>query len=189
MIQNCQDALAINHYYHGADLFITVTANPNWPEITEALLPGQSSSDRAEIITRVFHEKVKQLLKDICQKGILGRVVARVWTIEFQKRGLPHMHMIVFLNPQDKLRTPEDIDSLISAKFPDPDVYPELFELVSKMMVHTPCGPQHNAPNSPCFVNGRCSKNFPKNFRDQTTVNEDAYANLRRCDTGKTYNV
>jgi len=39
MIQHCQDALAINRYYHGADLFITITANPNWPQIKEALLP------------------------------------------------------------------------------------------------------------------------------------------------------
>ncbi|TFK17037.1 hypothetical protein FA15DRAFT_546240, partial [Coprinopsis marcescibilis] len=28
MIQNCQDALAINHHFKGADLFITATANP-----------------------------------------------------------------------------------------------------------------------------------------------------------------
>jgi len=33
MIQHCQDALAINRYFHGADLFLTMTANPNWPEI------------------------------------------------------------------------------------------------------------------------------------------------------------
>ena len=45
MIQNCQDALAINHYYHGADLFLTATANPNWPEIKAELLPGQTASD------------------------------------------------------------------------------------------------------------------------------------------------
>ena len=132
---------------------------------------------------------MKQLLKDICDNGILGQVVARVWTIEFQKRGLPHMHMIVFLHPDHKLRTPEDVDSLISAEFPDPDEEPELFELVSKLMVHTPCGNDHNNPNAKCLVNGKCSKSFPKNFRDQTTINEDAYANLRRRDTGKTYKV
>ena len=39
------------------------------------------------------------------------------------------------------------------------------------------------------MADGKCSKGFPKPFRDQTTVNEDSYANLRRCDTGKTYQV
>ena len=48
MIQNCQDALAINRYYGGADLFITATADPNWQEIKDALLPGQKPSDRPD---------------------------------------------------------------------------------------------------------------------------------------------
>ena len=29
MIQHCQDALAINRHFCGADLFLTMTANPN----------------------------------------------------------------------------------------------------------------------------------------------------------------
>jgi hypothetical protein len=33
MQQHCQDALAINCYFGGGDLFITMTANPTWPEI------------------------------------------------------------------------------------------------------------------------------------------------------------
>ena len=45
MIQNCQDALAINRYHGGANLFITATADPNWPEVRDAMLPGQQPSD------------------------------------------------------------------------------------------------------------------------------------------------
>ncbi len=48
MIQNCQDALAIYRYYDGADLFVTATADPNWQEIKDALLPGQKPSDRPD---------------------------------------------------------------------------------------------------------------------------------------------
>jgi hypothetical protein len=103
MVQNCQDALAINRHFHGADLFITITANPNWPEVTWELLPGQSASDRPDLVVCVFHAKVSQLLKDLNEHGVIGRTVARVWTIEFQKRGLPHMHLIVFLDPAHKL--------------------------------------------------------------------------------------
>jgi hypothetical protein len=189
MIQSCQDALAINRYYHGADLFLTATANPKWPEIQEVLLPGQSASDRPDLSCRVFHLKMVQLIKDICEHGIMGRTVARVWTIEFQKRGLPHMHMIIFLHPDHKLRTPEDVDSLLSAEFPDENEEPELFELVKSLMVHTPCGPEHHNENSPCQDKGKCNKSFPKCFREQTTVSDDSYANLRRRDTGKTFQV
>ena len=72
MIQHCQDALAINRYYHGADLFLTATANPNWPEIKDALLPGQKPSDRPDLIVHVFHAKMKEMLNDIHKKGVLG---------------------------------------------------------------------------------------------------------------------
>jgi hypothetical protein len=50
MIQNCQDALAINRYYGGADIFLTATADPNWPEVKDALLPGQKTGSHCPCI-------------------------------------------------------------------------------------------------------------------------------------------
>jgi hypothetical protein len=44
------------------------------------------------------------------KKGALGVSVAHVFTIEFQKRGLPHMHLIIFLHHDSKLKTAEDIN-------------------------------------------------------------------------------
>ena len=187
MIQHCQDALAINRHFHAADFFLTMTADSNWPEIKEALLPGQAVADHPDLAVRVFHAKVEEIKADLFKRGFLGQTVAHVYTIEFQKLGLPHMHMIIFLHPDSKLRTPEDIDTLLSAEFPDEDEDPELLELVKKYMVHTPCGP--NNPNAPCMKDGKCSKGFPKPFREETSINEDSYANLRRRNTGKTYEV
>ena len=57
MQQHCQDALAINCHFGGGDLFITMTANPTWPEITSALLPNQKAPDRPDLVVRVFHAK------------------------------------------------------------------------------------------------------------------------------------
>ena len=182
MQQHCQDALAINRYFGGGDLFVTMTANPAWPEIEGALLHGQTASDRPDLVVRVFHAKLQSLIKDIKQ-GALGDMAAYLYTIEFQKRGLPHAHIIIFLKPHAKLRTPEQIDSLMSSEFPLYD--DELLELIKKLMVHTPCGAQR--PNAPCMVNGRCSKGFPKPFREQTIVSEDSYACTRRSDTGQTH--
>jgi hypothetical protein len=112
LIQHFQDALAINHHFKGADLFMTVTADPNWPEIQAELLPGQTAADRPDLASCVFREKVAAILDDI-KKGALGVSVAHVFTIEFQKRGLPYMHLIIFLHHDSKLRTPEDIDSYL----------------------------------------------------------------------------
>jgi hypothetical protein len=45
MFQLFQDSMAICRTHHKPDLFITMTCNPNWPEITSALLPGQKPED------------------------------------------------------------------------------------------------------------------------------------------------
>ena len=107
-IQKClQDALALLKIYNGSDIFITFTTNPAWLEITEALLPGQCTTDRPDIVARVFHLKVSALLDDIMNQGAFGEAVAYVYTVEYQKRGLPHIHLIVFLHPNAHLSTPE----------------------------------------------------------------------------------
>jgi hypothetical protein len=48
------DAMAIVRVFGKPDLFITVTCNPNWPEIKEALDEGQTPADRPDLVARVF---------------------------------------------------------------------------------------------------------------------------------------
>lgn len=44
-MQQClQDSLALARFYRKIDLFITVTCNPQWPEIQRELFPGQQPS-------------------------------------------------------------------------------------------------------------------------------------------------
>jgi helitron helicase-like protein len=50
MQQQCQDALAINCHFGGEDLFITITANPSWPEIQDTLFEGQTASDHPDLV-------------------------------------------------------------------------------------------------------------------------------------------
>ncbi|XP_065061666.1 uncharacterized protein LOC135688676 [Rhopilema esculentum] len=97
MQQNYQDAMTIVTKFGKPDIFLTMTANPNWPEVRENLLPHQTANDRPDVISRVFHLKLKELLCDLLERNVLGHVVAYVYTIELQKRGLPHAHMVVFL--------------------------------------------------------------------------------------------
>jgi hypothetical protein len=187
MIQYYQDSLAITHHFGGADLFLTMTADPKWPEIESALLPGQTATDRPDLVCHVFHAKLEKLLQALTKDQALGKVLAYIYTIEFQKRTLPHAHMVLCLQALDKLRSPEAVDSLISAEFPDEQLQPELYALVKKHMVHGPCGAYN--PNSPCMVDGKCSKNFPKPFREATTISEDSYAVYQCHNDGRTHNV
>ena len=93
--------------------------------------------------------------------------------------------LLSFLSPQAKLCTSEDIDKLMSSKFPTENN--ELLKLIQKLMVHGPCGDAN--PKAPCMQNGSCSKGFPKPFREETSITEDSYACTKCCNTGQTYMV
>jgi len=54
MAQNYQDAMAMVRKFGKPDLFITVTCNPKWREITDILEPWQRSEFRPDLIARVL---------------------------------------------------------------------------------------------------------------------------------------
>ena len=82
-----------------------------------------------------------------------------------------------------KPRTPEDYDSIVCAEIPDQEQIPELYKTVTTQMMHGPCGLAN--PKSPCIVDGKCSKHFPKEFVDKTFASADGYPHYRRRNDGK----
>ena len=86
MIQNYHDSIAICRVYGPPDLFITFTCNPKWTEITLALSEGQQPNDRVDIIVRVFHMKLEQMLQDLRLGLIFGTISTLLYSIEFQKK-------------------------------------------------------------------------------------------------------
>uniref|UniRef100_A0A914Z3L6 Helitron helicase-like domain-containing protein n=1 Tax=Panagrolaimus superbus TaxID=310955 RepID=A0A914Z3L6_9BILA len=154
-----------------------MTCNPNWKEILENLLEGQTPADRPDLVARVFKQKKDYLINLISKEGYFGKCKAHVYTIEFQKRGLPHAHILVTLEADYKMRTAEVINRYISAQLPDPELYPNLHDLVVKHMIHGPCGPR-------CMKDGKCSKHFPHEFQEETSLDEDGYPSYARPDNG-----
>ena len=65
MFELYQDAMGIVRKYGKPDLFITFTCNPQWEEITSALLLNYKASVRPDLIVRVFRLKLRELLSDI----------------------------------------------------------------------------------------------------------------------------
>lgn len=110
-----------------------------------------------------------------------------MYSIEWQKRGLPHSHTLIWLS--DKIR-PEQIDQIISAEIPDQERDAELYEIVTKNMVHGPCG-QHNQ-ESPCMSGNKCTKRYPRQMIAETITGNDGYPLYRRRspeDHGKSFRV
>jgi hypothetical protein len=148
MAQNYQDAMAVCHWVGYPNLFVTFTSNANWPEIQymldEAKLK-QKPAERGDVIVRVFMIKLKALLRDIvigkrfretttgiCLKPLYIQVYeilmitnklygfyVVLYTIEFQKRGLPHAHILIFLKDRSKSHDPSQIDQFISTGIQD----------------------------------------------------------------------
>ncbi|XP_065651177.1 uncharacterized protein LOC136079369 [Hydra vulgaris] len=170
--ENFEDAMAISKKYGKPDLFITFTCNSKWREITENLYPGQTANNRPDLVIR---------------HGILGKVVTHVQIIEFQNRGLPHVHILLHFANDDKLETAYDINNLISAEIPDPIVNRDLYDVVKTCMIHGPCGILN--PNSPCMKDEVCSKNYPKEFNVNTVAVQNGYLCYRRRDNGLVINI
>ncbi|KAE8904942.1 hypothetical protein PF002_g15780 [Phytophthora fragariae] len=104
MYKSYQDSMAIVREYGKPDVFVTMTCNPTWEEIEEKIPESnQSAQDRPDVVARVWQQKLAELLKDL-DEGVLGRVMARIYVVEFQKRGLPHAHILVILADEDKPR-------------------------------------------------------------------------------------
>lgn len=75
---------------------ITVVANPNWSEVIYALSGANYCRKlRDTVIARVFHRKLKVLINQIKEHGILGFNADVCYFIELQKRALPRGHILV----------------------------------------------------------------------------------------------
>ena len=107
-----------------------------------------------------------------------------MYSIEWQKRDLPHAHILIWL--VEKIR-PDQIDDIINAEIVDPEIDPDLHDVVVMNMIHGPCGAIN--PQSPCMVDGKCSKRYPRKFTTETITGTDGYPLYRRRspdDNGRT---
>jgi hypothetical protein len=179
MHEYTQDALTYVRKYGRPELFITFTCNPAWNEIQAHLLPGQKYMDRHDLIARVFRQKLTKLIHIITKSSIFGDARCWMYSIEWQKRGLPHAHILIWL--KEKIHS-ADIDKIISAELPNPEEDNTLYQVVIKNMIHGPCG--NLSKNSPCMVDGKCSKKYPRHLLQETQTGEDGYPLYRRRKPG-----
>jgi hypothetical protein len=190
-----QDSIAIVRHYGKPSLFITFTANPKWVEIENELLPGQQAANRPDLVSRVFNLKVQDLLDQIRHKEVFGPWLGWVWTIEYQKRGLPHLHLLVFLRTDHQFLTAANIDRFISAEIPtEADaISQELRGIIQGTMVHTHCAGGNGQAMCMQGLNPlttqTCRKGYPRQFQEETLITEDGYPLYRRRDTGQSFTV
>jgi len=192
MQQLFQDSMAIVRQFGRPTFFITFTANPHWHEVLDNLYQGQQPQDRPDLIARVFHLRIKLLLAEL-KEGLLGPYQAHVYTIEYQKRGLPHMHLLLWLSPEARFLSSGRIDEVVCAELPPLSWGEDYRKLVIGQMTHGPCGDDNL--RAPCMARRfptsplSCQKGFPKDFCPVTAVHENRYPEYCRRDNGDSFSV
>jgi hypothetical protein len=135
---------------------------------------GQSATDRHDLLARVFKRKLAKLIEVITKQHVFGVTTCWLYTIEWQKRGLPHAHILIWLKEKIK---PNDLDKIISAEIPSYKEDTLLHDIFMKNMIHGPCGSLNKM--SPCMKDGKCSKRYPRKLIQETQTAEDGYPAYR----------
>jgi hypothetical protein len=77
MIQNYHDSIAICRVFGPPDLFFTFTCNTKWPEIVNSFYSAeQKPCDKSDVIVRVYHMKVEELIQNIKSGKMFGTCTA-----------------------------------------------------------------------------------------------------------------
>jgi hypothetical protein len=172
------DSLTIAAHAGNPTFFITITCNSEWPEITSRLAPGQDFSDVPTDVVHIFKQKLlhlEQCLKTMFSNA--GHIQYLIHSVEFQKRGLPHAHILckyerecIHLN---------DVDSVVSAEIPTD---PCDKQLVHKLMTH-----RHPFADKPPLrycqwvVHGHCICWFGYSQPLQETTTVDREGRVQYC--------
>ncbi|XP_076041929.1 uncharacterized protein LOC143025805 [Oratosquilla oratoria] len=145
----------------------------------------RSIGDRPDLISRVFKLKVDSLMHDLVSKQIFGRVKAHLYGVEWQKRGLPYVHILLWMNERV---TAKRVSRIISAEIPNKEAEPRLYDVVTRCMIHGPCKGydesllccQKSKPTA-----STCGKGFPKTCRNDLMFGNNGYPEYKRRSIGE----
>ncbi|KAG7465590.1 hypothetical protein JOB18_040958 [Solea senegalensis] len=173
--------------------FLTFSAaEMRWPEVIEGIKAQQGEgvhfseldwNAKCDIlrsnpvtVMRMFEKRVDALMTSLIMSPAqpIGEVMDYFYRVEFQARGSPHIHMLVWIKDAPVLGECMDedvyrfVDRYISCEKPDPDVDPELLKIVSEVQVHS-----RNHSKSCKKGNVECRFGFPKLPMDRTILTYD----------------
>ena len=182
--EQISDSLAVAAKYGPPTFFITMTCNTNWPEIQSQLHHGQDFTDIPVVVIRVFKRKVALLEKALkTMFPNAGGLLYCIHSIEFQKRGLPHVHIL--LKFRSDCITVKDIDAVISAEIPS---NPYDASLVRNCMIHKH-PPSNEPPSKYCQrvdEGGQriCRFHYPHPLQSTTSIDTEGRIHYQRHNPG-----
>ncbi|XP_022853255.1 uncharacterized protein LOC111374750 [Olea europaea var. sylvestris] len=182
------EAMSLVQRYEKPNVFLTMTCNPNWPEIKHELRHNNEIQNRPNLLVRIFRARLEELKIDLVKRKLLAPIVAYVYVIEFQKRGLLYAHFLLIFKPNFKIKNSLQVDEIVSCEIPDKNKYPHLHSTVVKYMMHDPCG-ELNLKNVCMEKNDVCKNKYPREFVQYTSLGNDSYPHYKRRNDGVTVKV
>ena len=140
----------------------------NWTEnqisVMEWIIKAEYFRNNSVPVNQMFENQIESFFSDflLSKANPLGEITEHVEKIEFQVRGSPHAHCLLWVKdaPRVDVNTEEEVcefvDKYICGKIQSEiEENEELWNLVMKLQTHrhSPCCQKH--------VNGRCQFNFP----------------------------
>ena len=126
------------------------------------------------VVAKHFQYRIETFFKEVLMSNVnpIGKIVYYTLRIEFQMRGSPHLHALIWTPDCPKLTSgnsqayTEYVDKHAQAYLPNKDTEPVLHELVTTYQKHTHSKTCRKYKNIPCRFN------FGQFFTDRTTVAE-----------------
>ncbi len=174
--------------YGTPTLFLTFSCSEyNSPDITEYLMKVNDVPQSYNIpklctedpisVSRQFSAKFHAFFKTVILHGeVLGHIDHYYWKKEYQARGAPHYHVLLWVRdaPIIGVHEPDKviswIDERISCRVPNEKSNPELHDIVTKYQMHKCsgyCKCRRKRGNTFLTV---CKFNFPRECCDSTTL-------------------
>ncbi|XP_022888792.1 uncharacterized protein LOC111404232 [Olea europaea var. sylvestris] len=180
MLRRYLDAMAIVQRFEKSDIFLIITCNPNWPEIKQELKYNDKVQNRSDLIARIFRAKLEELKNDLCKEKILGPIVAHIYMVEFQKRGLPHVHFLLIFNCAHKIVCAEQVDKIVSYEILDENKYSHLHSVIVRHNMHGRCGNLN--PKNVCMLKTTgCKNKYPRDYCNTIIFGDNLYPLYKRC--------
>ncbi len=132
------------------------------------------------IVAKHFQYRVETFFREVLLTNTnpIGKIIYYALRIEFQMRGSPHLHALIWTSDCPELTNDtkdayiDYIDQHLQAYLPDKETDPQLYDLVKTYQIH------NHSKTCRKYKNVACRFNFGQFFTDKTIVAEPLAENM-----------
>ena len=163
-----QNVLILIRTFEKSTFFLIFTCNSHWMKFTRDLSSEIKKENRFDFIVRVFQLKLKKLMKNLIKKHVLREIKIHIYVIEFQKRNLFHVHILIINHSKNDV-TATNVDVVVQIIISDKIENFDFYKLMTKHMIHKNCKDKIDVI---CHdKNDQCTKRFLKQMINVTNLN------------------